>query len=221
MRSFRPALPSDSVKPLPRPVGPGFEIRAARRPGFTLLEALVAIAVAALAGSVLLAGINASVKVTDEAMNETIALGLAQQLMDEVLGCRYLEYGSSAYPTTLGPTTAEASTGTRSAFDDIGDFNGVSSRPPVDRWGIEVGQEDTGGTLRHASFRLPGSFFSRWREQVSVYYVSDSDPATALAAGRTSDTRAVEVSIVYVDPQRGERNLASLRRVVVYVPPLD
>ncbi len=193
--------------------------RASR--AFTLLEALVAISMAALAASVLLSGINASVKVTDDAMYETIAMGMAQQLMDEVLGCRYVEYGGSAYLTTLGPTSAEASGGTRQYFDDIGDFNGVASRPPVDAWGVELGQGDTAGALRHASFRLPSGFFARWRQEVSVCYVNDSNPSVALASGTTSDMRAVQVRIVYVDPQRGERQLALLRQVVVYVPPLD
>ena len=85
-----------------------------KRGGFTLIEALAAIALAAIAGSALLYGTTASIQNTDDTMRRTIAYGMAQQLMDEVVGCRYMELGGSPYDTTLGPSASEAATGNRS-----------------------------------------------------------------------------------------------------------
>jgi type II secretory pathway pseudopilin PulG len=187
---------------------------------FTLVEALLSISVAALAGSVLLLGITTSVQTTDEALQQTIADGMAQQLMDEVVGGRYMEFGCTPYDTVLQPDAAEAVTGTRQAFDDIDDYNAVRSQPPTDLWGIVLGQDDGEGGERHPAFQAPAAFFDHWREEIDVYYVGEADLSTPLPAGQLSDYRAVVVRIVYADPQQGERVLSELRRVVAYVPPL-
>ncbi len=175
---------------------------------------------AALAGSVLLLGITSSLQTTSEAFEQTIADGMARQLMDEVLGARYMEFGCSPYDTVLQPGAAEAATGTRELFDDIDDYNGFSAQPPTDRWGIELGKDDGEGGERHPSFQATAGCFDNWRQEIDVYYVDPSAPTTPLAAGQVSDYRAVTVRIVYVDPDGGERVLAKLRRVVAYVPPL-
>jgi len=189
------------------------------RAAFTLIEALVAVSITAIAGTVLLLGTTSSLQATDDSLRRTIALGLAEQLLDEVLGARYMEYGVSPYDTSLVPGSDEAATGTRELFDDVDDYNGVLAQPPEDPWGVPLGTEGTAGAQRHPNFQLPPEFFDRWRQEVSVYYVSESDLATPLAVGQTSDYRAVDVRIVRDDPQRGVQELARLRRVVSYVPP--
>ncbi len=189
------------------------------RAGFTLIEALVAVSITAIAGSILLLGTTTSLQATDDSLRRTIALGLAEQLLDEVLGARYMEYGTSPYQTPLLSGSDEAATGTRELFDDVDDYNGVLAQPPEDLWGVPLGTEGTAGLQRHPNFQLPPEFFDRWRQEVSVYYVSESDLATPLADGQTSDYRAVDVRIVRDDPQRGVQELARLRRVVSYVPP--
>jgi type II secretory pathway pseudopilin PulG len=193
--------------------------RARRRSGFTIVEAMVSISLAALAASVLLLGINATVGTTDEAMNKTIALGMARQLIDEVVGTRYLGTGDTAYDAALKPSPSQAATGTRALFTDNADFNGFrSSGAPVDPWGKALGQDDGFGGLRPASFQADAQMFSRWRQEIDVYYVAEADHATP-ASGPT-DYRAVEARIVYLDPQRGPLVLVKLRRVIAYVPPL-
>jgi type II secretory pathway pseudopilin PulG len=198
------------------PVGRRQRLAAA----FTLVEALLSISVAALAASVLLLGITSSVQTTDEALQQTIAGGMAQQLLDEVVGGRYMELGCSPYDTYLCPGAAETAPGTRELFDDIDDYNGFRSRPPTDLWGIGLGKDDGEGGERHPDFQAPAGFFDNWREEIDVYYVSPSDLTAGLAAGQVSDYRAVVVRVLYVDPEGGERVLAELRRVVAYVPPL-
>jgi type II secretory pathway pseudopilin PulG len=204
--------------------------------GFTLVEAMAAIALTVLAGSVLMYGSFASIQTTDDAIQQTVAYGLAQQLMDEVMGCRYFELGTTDYyATTLGPTATESATHTRQSFDDIGDFNGyrgdlngTQTKPPTDFYGKLQGTDDGQGgtTVRNPNFQCSSSFLQNWRQQIDVYYVKVDDTnvndikVTTLPAGQTSDYRAVEVRIVYNDPTNGSRTLATIRRIVPYLPPL-
>ncbi len=201
-------------------VQPPRRTRLAVRTGgaFTLIEAIVAIGLAGLAGSALLLGVSSSLQTASDNLERTIALGIAEQLIDEVLGARYMEYGVSPYQVTLRASYWERRTGTRERFDDIDDYNQVRSRPPVDMWGVQLGEDNGTGQLRHPNFRLPNDLLDRWREEIDVYYVDPNDFNRRLPWGQVSDYRAVEVRIVYVDPERGARELARLRRVVAYVP---
>ena len=161
---------------------------------FTLVEALVSISITAIAASVLLLGIQSSLRTTDEALEQTIATGMAQQLLDELAGAR--------------------------DCDQIDERDGERNQPPVDRWDVELGKDDGEGAERHPLFWAPEGFFDRWRQEIDVHYVSESDLTTPLADGVTSDYRLVEVRITHDDPERGRRELAKLRRIVAYVQPL-
>jgi prepilin-type N-terminal cleavage/methylation domain-containing protein len=187
--------------------------------GFTLVEAMLAIVLTALAASVLLVGSTVSLNTADDGQDQTAALGMAQQLMDEVLGNRYMEDGSDPWSTALGPGSGEAN-GVRSLFDDIDDFNGWRSQPPKDYRGIPLGQDDGQGGVRNQNFQTPAGQFDRWRQEIDVYYVSETDLNSRLAAGQTSDYRAVDVRIMRDNPPGGSQQLAKVRRVVAYVPPL-
>jgi type II secretory pathway pseudopilin PulG len=191
-----------------------------KRSGFTLVEALVAISMMALAGSALLLGTTSSLEGTRDARDETIAIGMAQQLMDEIVGNWWEEPGPNPYQTTLGPESGETSKPGRQLFDDIGDFNAVRSKPPVDAWGVALATDDGLGGQRHPNFQLSTGVFNNWRQEVDVYYVNESDLTTRVPSGGTSDYRAIEVRIMYVDPLGATREMAKLRRVVAYVPPL-
>lgn len=189
--------------------------------GFTLIEALAAIALTAVAGSVLLLGATTSLQSADDAVQRTIAYGMAQQLIDEVVGCRYMDLGGSPYVVTPAPSASEAAAGTRQLFDDIGDFNGYRCQPPKDLYGVALGSDNGQGGLRNPAFQCGAGYFQNWRQEVDVYYVSDTNLTARLPAGQTSDYRAVEVRIVYNDRVRGARELAKIRRVVAYVAPLQ
>ena len=203
---------------------PGFNLsvprRARSRAAFSLVEAIVALTIMAVAGAALMAGMDSSLQTTNASLEETIALGMAQQLMDEAIGERYMEYGVNPYQYPLGPSAAEQATGTRELFDDIDDYNGFVSQPPTDAFGIALGADDRQGGQRPENFWAPPGFFDHWQQQIEVYYVDGSDPSTRLPDGQTSDYRAVEVRILVDDPHRGPRTLVQLRRVVAYVPPL-
>jgi hypothetical protein len=165
-----------------------------------------------------LLGVTSSLRTTTDCLEQTIAAGMAQQLLDEVVGARYMELGLREPNEHLEPDGTEAATGTRELFDDIDDYNGVRQQPPTDRWGIALGQDDGEGGGRHPNFRIPSGYLDRWRQEVDVYYVDPADLSMRLTGSQVSDYRAVEVRIVYVDPDRGDRVLSTLRRVVAYVP---
>lgn len=204
------------------PRRPGNEPRARTpaRPAFTLVEALVAITITAMAGSVMMLGTTVSLQTTTDSLRQTIAAGMAEQLMDEIVGCRYAAVGAGGLQVDLGPSVSENHGPGRSPYDDIDDFDGFRARPPQDPWGIALGTDDGEGGRRHEAFRAPTGFFENWQQAVDVYYVDPTDWTVRLGAGRTSDYRAVEVRIFYNDPQRGSRELAHLRRIVAYVPEL-
>lgn len=188
------------------------------RRGFTLVEASVSLGLVAVAGAALLLSVANSTDETDEALKTTIAQGMAQQLLDEIAGMRYMEAGANPYDTYLGPGAPETAAAARSLYDDIDDYNGVSARPPVDRWGVALGSDNGNGTARHPAFQLAAGYFGRWRQKVDVYYVRDTNLAAPLTGGATTDYRAARVRILFDDPVRGERELANVTRVFSYVP---
>jgi len=191
------------------------------RGGFTLVEAVTAIAITAFAGAILLLGTSASQETTNDAMQRTIAYGMAQQLMDEVVGCQYMDLGGNPYANPPGPSASEAAGGTRQNFNDIGDFNGYRCQPPTDLYGVALGADNGQGGQRNPAFQCGSGCFQNWRQEIDVTYVSNTNLTTALPAGQTSDYRAVEVRIMYNDPVRGPSQLAKIRRVVTYVIPLQ
>ena len=188
------------------------------RRAFTLVEALMATAVTAIAGSTLLIGISSSLRTTDDNMRATIAFGIAEQLMDEIAGSRYAGAGDGPYQVSLGPSLAEAAGGGRQLYDDIDDYHQFTAGPPQDPWGIPLGRGQGDGTLRNPNFQISDGFFDAWRREVEVYYVDESDHSVRLSAVQTSNFRAVEVRVYYTDPVAGEVLLADVRRVFSYFP---
>ena len=80
-----------------------------------------------------------------------------------------------------------------------------------------VGATPTHRAVAHPSLRV-SSFLANWRHEVDVYYVSATNFTTKLSAGQNSDFRCVEVRIYVNDSNGARRNLATLKRVVAYVP---
>lgn len=187
--------------------------------GFTLTEALVAISLVAMAGAALLLSTQGALSTSEEALDETIAQGVAEQLVDEVLGAAYCAAGANPRDTYLGPNAWETQGRGRERYSDIDDFHGFRAAPPEDRWGSPLGRGNGAGGARHANFALRSGYFSRWRQEIDVYYVSEANPSVRLGPGQTSYVRAVEVRILRDDGQGRRRPLATVRRVIAYVPP--
>ena len=186
---------------------------ARQRAGITLIETLLAATLAALASAALLVAVESTLSTATDSTDRTIADGLAQQLLDEILQQRYVEPGASA-TSSLGADSGESS---RSSYDDCDDYNSYSTTPLQGIYGETLGTGDDAGSLRAENFRLPTTYFARWRRKVSVYYV---DPTTLqkLSSG-TSYYRCVEVVVEQQDSSGSFVPLATKKRVIAYVPP--
>ncbi len=184
--------------------------------GISLVEALVATTITVMAGAAVLLAIGSALQTSNLALEQSIADGLAQSLIDEVAGTRYAGVGAGPRQWPLGPAAGEGPD--RDSLDDIDDFARYGAQPPVDRWGVTLGQGNESGGRRHPEFRAPETFFDHWRREIDIYYVDDNDLSQPLAAGVTSNHRAIEVRVLMVDPNGSTRELSRLRRVFSYVP---
>lgn len=199
--------------------------RLRTRTGFTLIEALAAIAIMALAGSVMLLSAQTSLDATDDAANQAIAQGICEQVLDEIMSKRYMEAGVAYNQNTL---VAGATETTRLSYDDTDDFNGLSVQPIRDTYAQSLGAGNDAGGTRHANFRVVDGYFGRWRLRVDIYYVSSTDMSVRLdnppvPAGNTLSTtsgyRAAEVTVEFQNSDGTYQTLARGRRVYAYVPP--
>jgi hypothetical protein len=192
-------------------------MRPACRFGLTLAEALVALSVTAMAGTALLLAAETSLAMGDDAVERTIARGLAEQLIDEVMGAAYCEKGVSPLDLGLGRNSWENAGMGRERYTDTDDFTGIRSKPIEDRFGSALGAGNGAGGLRPAGFRVRSTLFTNWRAEIDVYYVSPTNTSQKMAVGLASYYRAVEVRIVKI---KGTQTipLADERRVFSYVP---
>jgi type II secretory pathway pseudopilin PulG len=190
-----------------------------RRCGFSLVEAMVPLTLLGLMGGVLLLGVESSLNSTTDAVEQTQAAGVAKQLVDEILGTRYMGLGITPYQEPLVANSWELQSNGRERYDDTDDFNGYQAQPVEDTWGEELGRGDWVGGLRAPGFQMSAGYFRDWREEVEVYYVDENDPSQRLPSNRTSNLRAVDVRIYRDSPQGGSREIARIRRVYAYVPP--
>jgi type II secretory pathway pseudopilin PulG len=195
---------------------PALRPRDRRRRGFTFVEAMVAVTITGVAGAALLVGISASLQGTTTALEQTVALGLAQQLMDELAGKQYAENAANPYDTPLGPTSAESAGPGRSQYTNLADYNGLANAPPVDPWAVALGTDDGQGSTRDPAMKA-SNYLANWQRSAVVYYVDPNNLANALPAGQTSNYRAVEVQISVLD-KTGLRPVLKLRRIFAYVP---
>ncbi len=191
---------------------------AGRRSAFSLMEALLAISILAVAGGAIMLALTSSVQTTQVSVETSIAMGIAEQLIDEVMGQRYAAVGAGPYEYPLGASLWELNGEGRARYDDSDDYNGFVAQPVENIQGQELGQGESGGFLRHPNFRLPLGYFAAWREEIEVYYVDATDHSLRLDPGVASDYRAVEVRILRDNPDGTRRDLANLRRVYAYVP---
>jgi type II secretory pathway pseudopilin PulG len=191
-----------------------------QRRSFTLVESLVAIALMAMAGAAVLAGVYASVHTGQTMLLEAVAIGLAEQWMDEILGCRYHELGGNPYSINFGPEAGEKAGTSREFFDDVDDYHGLVVEPPADRWGIPLGHEDGKGGKRHPALVVPWTVLRQFSVRSVVGYVRKEALGEALAPGSLSDYRAVEVEVGLRQSPHGVEPLCRLRRVTAYLPPL-
>jgi type II secretory pathway pseudopilin PulG len=188
--------------------------------GFSLLEALVALSITVLAGAVLLLSVETTLDTTGDAVEQTIADGVAQQLLDEILSKMWFDPAESDDPllATLGATAWKLLGSGTERFNDMDDYHGYVAQPLKGVWGEVLGTGDDEGGQRLPNFRVRDDFFQNWRHRVEVYYVDPADHRIRLTS-ETSPFRAAEVFVEKIDADGGARILARRKRVVAYVPP--
>jgi len=199
-------------------VSPALNIRRSRaRPAFSLVEAMIAITVLALAGSVLLLAVESSLQTTTDAIDRTIADGLAQQLLDELSLAHFMEPGTSA-SDPLGPSGWESSGHGRERFNDTDDYHSFTAQPAEGVWAEPLGTGNGDGNARHSAFQVPPNYFQSWRQRIEVYFVDPTDPSLRLTSG-TSEYRGIEVTIERIEQDGTAQPLATRKKVIAYVPP--
>lgn len=188
------------------------------RRAFSLVEVLVSLTIIGLAGAALLLAAESTTQTGNDALAATIARGIAEQILDDVLGQRYVAAGESPTVLPFGTEAGEASIPVKTVlFDDTDDFHRIDQSPPLDPWGVALGQGDNAGGLRAEDFRLSASFLANWRTVVALTYVNETNPAVDLTGSATSSMRAATVTVTRTVNGVTD-TLAQIRRVFSHVP---
>ena len=166
--------------------------------GVTLIEAVVAISVLAIAIPPL---VGLFTEVASHGTGNTyqgVAVVYADSLMEEIV--------SKAYEDPDEPSGSFGSEEAfRSSYDDIDDYDGMSNSPPERIDGTTLG--DYGGFTRSAT--------------VDNVTAADPDPTTPQSDGST-DFKRIEVTVVWTGGSGGEVTLSTLRtHLVGFDGPLD
>jgi hypothetical protein len=123
---------------------------------------------------VALNGLGAATKSAESIGNRAIALGLADDLMSEIVPLAYSDPNDTP---AFGPEGSEAS-GPRSGFDDVDDFSGWTQMPPTTR----------DGTL------IPNR--ADWRRSVQVVWVLPTNLSQA-TDGADQGAKRIRVTVEY------------------------
>src|ERR1700753_4295784 len=96
------------------------------RRGMSLIEVVAATMIVSLMAVATLNGLGAATKSAESIGNRAIAVGLADELMSEIIQQPYSDPDGSNF---FGHEAGEA-TSPRSAFDDVDDYNGWNGSAP-------------------------------------------------------------------------------------------
>ncbi len=192
--------------------------RMRRRSAFSLAEALVALTITTLAGSVMLLAIESCLTSTSDAVDRLIADGLACQLLAEVSTKRFMTSGDTPLSIS-GRSAYEGSGYGRERYNDVDDYKQLSVTPAAGMWGEALGTGNDAGGARNSSFCVPSGYFTNWRQKFDIYFVSATNHSVRLTGSSTSYYRAAEVTIEYVHTDGRVIPLAKRRRVYAYLPP--
>ncbi len=153
--------------------------------GTTFAELVVAILIVGMLVVAALKTLGGATQAARYTAEKTIAQGLAEELLTEILCTHYAEPDD---PSVFGIEGSESST-SRSLYDDVDDYNGWSASPP----------QDKDGTVRTDK--------ANWRRQVAVRYVDDHD----LTADSATDQGVKEISVKVYSGTKLVTTLTSIR----------
>jgi prepilin-type N-terminal cleavage/methylation domain-containing protein len=154
---------------------PSFKLHAPRfsRHGLSLIEVVTATLIVGMMSVAALNSLGAATRSADSLGNRAVALGLADELMSEIVQTAYAEPSGAV---GFGPDTGEGS-GPRSAFDDVDDYNGWNQSPPQYRDGTTMPDR------------------TDWRHSVTVTRVVPTD--LTQTSGTDQGAKRIRVTIEY------------------------
>ncbi|MCB1691709.1 MAG: prepilin-type N-terminal cleavage/methylation domain-containing protein [Pseudomonadales bacterium] len=147
--------------------------------GVTLIELLITIVVLSIAIVAIVSGISASTSRSVDPLIQHKSVLLAQAYMDEILGKRFAEATpvGGMPPVTGASACSIGSDGeTRTAFDDVDDYDGLDESPPQLQTGFAVAD--------YADFRVT---------------VAVACAGTALGLANNADAKSIAVTITSPD----------------------
>jgi len=144
------------------------------RSGLTLLEVVVSTLIVGLMTVASLNSLGAATRSATSIGDRAIALGLADDLIAEIVPLAYSDPNSTP---TFGPEGAE-SAGPRNVFDDVDDFHGWNQSPPKNRDGVTIPNR------------------ADWRHRVQVVRVTPANPTVA-TGGADQGAKRIQVVIEY------------------------
>ena len=121
--------------------------------------------------------LGAATRSSTTAGDRAIALGLADDLMAEILGAAYSDPNQTP---EFGPEDGE-NTGTRAAFDDVDDFHGWDRKPPESSTGTALADRND------------------WRRRVVVTHVVPDDPTQTTTGNADQGAKRIRVIVEYRD----------------------
>ena len=151
------------------------------RRALSLIEVVASTMIVGLMAVAALNSLGAATKSSESIGNRAVALGLADELMSEILQTAYSEPTSTP---VFGPEGAE-SAGPRSAFDDVDDYHGWSKSPPQYRDGTAMPDR------------------ADWRHRVQVRYVVPGNPSLNTASDQGA--KQIRVTVEYRDQVLAEQ----------------
>lgn len=187
-----------------------FSDRRSRR-GLTMVESLVAMSIATVAGTAMLTSISTAISSSTEAADSAVAAGLVEQLVDEISATRF--------PAATNVTLAQPKV--RSTFDDIDDFANWIATPPTDPSGQPIGTEaapSVGTGQRTSLMQADASFLLNLTQEIVVERVQPSGTGGWTVVTQHTNYRRVTVRIKKSAPNTAEKTLAEIVRIFTYVP---
>lgn len=151
--------------------------RQAPRRALTLLEVVVSTLIVGVMTVAALNTLGAVTRSSQSFGDRAVALGLAEDLMAEILQASYKDPDEDP---TFGRETSE-SAGPRNQFDDVDDYDGWNKQPPQDADGTSLPDRDD------------------WRRTVTVEHVAVDNTAQIMADNIDTGVKRIHVIVQLQD----------------------
>lgn len=151
-------------------------IHQPKRAALTLFEVVASTMIVGMMAVAALNSLGAATRSAESIGNRAVALGLADELLAEIVQTAYSDPTQSP---VLGVESGESSAGPRSAFDDVDDYNGWNQSPPKYRDGTTIPDR------------------VNWRHRVQVMYVQPANLTLGTAGNTDQGAKRIKVTIEF------------------------